>query len=672
MRQRRTPGRLRSKHSVAAPHERSADRRGTVIVIVTILVALLALGAYTFSHFMAVETRASGAFGREAQARALADSGVDLAAALLIDRAEQDPQSFYNNTEMFQGILLRDSSSARGRGRFSVVASVEADPSGQSVRFGMIDESSKINLNKLSDLGLDDTQSRALLMALPQMTESIADSILDFLDADDTRRELGNENEYYAGLGISARNGPIESLDELLLVPEVTPLLLFGEDANRNGILDPNENDGDKSLPLDDANGILFPGWVHYLTIHSRELNVQADGTARLDANMNALGELFDKIEPILGQEAATFVVAYRLAGPYQDPSAQQNGTTGTGVASAGGAGASGGGNSMGSGSGSGGGSKTPSSGGGGGGSSGGSKTAQSGGGSKSSGGSTTTTPVAASAASGGATTITPTAGSGGSTTITARQVGGQVANSAQTTTPTQTSPGQGVQKVTPGQGGSANAVTQAASTAANAIFSANGQVTRNGIDLTNGAKFQLVSLYDLIGAQVQVKVNGTDTILASPWPADASAMKGYLPKLFDALAVNTSRFIEGRINVNQARLETLMGIPGMNEQMASAIVSQQQQLLGSSSASTDMATTGWLYIHKIADLPTLSNLDKYMTARGDVFRVQSVGYFDEGGVGARVEAVIDATVRPPQVVFRRDLTNLGVGFTSQMLSGGK
>src|SRR5579872_6169276 len=53
-----------------------ALRSGTVLVIVLIVVALLALGAYTFAEFMTIEAKATATFGREVQARALADSGI--------------------------------------------------------------------------------------------------------------------------------------------------------------------------------------------------------------------------------------------------------------------------------------------------------------------------------------------------------------------------------------------------------------------------------------------------------------------------------------------------------------------------------------------------------------------------------------------------------------------
>ena len=690
-------------------------RRGSVLVIVTILVALLTLGAYTFSEFMVVETQAASAFGRDTQAKALADSGVELAAAILSDRTELDPQSLYNNPSRFQGITIRNASSPRGRGLVSLVAGLEYDTAGSQPRFGLVNESSKINLNRLTRMGLDNAQARQLLMGLPQMTEDTADAILDFLDEDANPREQGCEDEYYGQFGITARNGPLDSLDELLLVRGVTPDLLYGEDLNRNGVLDPNENDGERTPPFDNADGALFPGWVQFLTLFSVEVNTQADGTAKIDVNKNGLGELYDLIEPVLGQEIATYVVAYRLQGPY-DPSQQNSNPTGGNTLASnsagggnagrnmagGGPGQSSGGGRGGAGAGAGGGRGGGAGPGGGGGSpSGGSPSGGNpagggrsgggaGGGGAAGGGAQTVTPSAPSSAqtttpslpSGGSRT-TPTQGSGGSTTTTPRQVGGGGGGAggmsgggggaitySQRTGATQVG-GQPAGQSTAGSINSMrNTAVQAATTAANAVFSAQGQVTRAGIDLTAGAKASLNSLYDLIGTQVQVNINGTPTVLDSPFTADAAAMREYLPKLLDALATNTSRTISGRININDARRETLFAIPGMTEQMAEQIAALQASLKGAGDGTLDLLTPGWLYIHKVADLPTLSALDPYITTGGDVYRVNSVGFFAEGGGTARVEAVIDATQTPSQIVFTRDLTNLGAAYSPQVLSG--
>ena len=85
--------------------------------------------------------------------------------------------------------------------------------------------------------------AQKLLMTLPGMTEPIADAILDWIDPDSDQRTLGAEQEYYSSLSppYAPRNGPLGSIEELLLVRDVTPALLFGADLNRNGLIEANE-----------------------------------------------------------------------------------------------------------------------------------------------------------------------------------------------------------------------------------------------------------------------------------------------------------------------------------------------------------------------------------------------------------------------------------------------
>jgi hypothetical protein len=59
--------------------------------------------------------------------------------------------------------------------------------------------------------------------------------------------------------------------------------VLLGEDVNRNGILDENENDGEQSAPRDNADGLIQPGLLEYVTVYSREPNTRPDGSRRLN-----------------------------------------------------------------------------------------------------------------------------------------------------------------------------------------------------------------------------------------------------------------------------------------------------------------------------------------------------------------------------------------------------
>jgi len=79
-------------------------------------------------------------------------------------------------------------------------------------------------------------------------------------------------------------------------------------------------------------------------------------------------------------------------------------------------------------------------------------------------------------------------------------------------------------------------------------------------------------------------------------------------------------------------------------------------------------ATNAWLVMEGFCSANTMQGLDPYLTARGDVYRAQSVGYFDDGGPVVRLEAVIDAAVQPARILNIRDLSELGRGFTRQQL----
>ena len=105
----------------------------------------------------------------------------------------------------------------------------------------------------------------------------------------------------------------MDSLDELLLVRGVTPLLLFGMDSNRNGIIDDNEA-GDNVNSLE--NDMLL-GWANYLTLYSKESNVNSDGLARVNINEPNLEQLYTDLRASLSDDWAKFIVQYRLTGPY-------------------------------------------------------------------------------------------------------------------------------------------------------------------------------------------------------------------------------------------------------------------------------------------------------------------------------------------------------------------
>ncbi len=624
------------------PQFSEQSRNGTALVLVLVVIAMLTLAAYTFSELMITEYRAVDAYGRQAQSHAWAQSGVEYVAALLTADGGGWESDLYHNPALFQIPVSGD-------GGFTVVAPVEdavvssmSRQQGSTVlRMGLIDESAKINLNALAKLDPEDGVARQMLLALPNMTEEIADCILDWIDSDDEPREYGKEFDSYTT--VMPRNGPLQSLEELLLLEGVTPWLLYGEDTNLNGLLDPNENDGDLSMPSDNKDDILNIGWIDYLTLHSKETNLQHSRDtyreARVNVNQELLTDLYDELEEKFDAETALFVTAFRLNGPY-------NGEDLPASSSASGSSGSGGSGSSGSGSGTSGSGSSNS----------GSRSNPSSGGSTGGGGS-------GGANSGGANSSGANQSNGGSNT------GGRSGTSSQSSPLTglwrpSLSASSSAGAMTTGDNETDSALKDAASSLANLVAGGDGAVTRGGLDLSKGGSTQIRSLYELVGTQVQAEIDGQGKVLDSPWQADPGSLQMSLPELLDKFTIATDETIIGRININEARQTVLSMIPGMPEGVAEKIVSTRSQRLSQNGSTSDrFATAGWLLIEGLVDLPTMVELDSSITARGEVFRVQIIGHSDRGGPMTRIDAIIDASNDVPIVTQQRNLVPLGPGF---------
>ena len=180
-----------------------------------------------------------------------------------------------------------------GDGRFWVLRPNLDD---DSYDFGLVDEASKISLNAAPN---------DILLKLPGMTTELAAAIIDWRDGDDEVSPGGAENEYYLLLAepYYCKNASLESVEELALVRDVTRDLLFGEDTNRNGVLDVNENDASDSDPPDNRDGKLDPGFYHDVTVYTREPNTSADGSERINVNDANTRELSQLLRGVVGED---------------------------------------------------------------------------------------------------------------------------------------------------------------------------------------------------------------------------------------------------------------------------------------------------------------------------------------------------------------------------------
>jgi len=167
----------------------------------------------------------------------------------------------------------------------------------------IVDEASKLNIN---------TITAQQLMVLDNMTEEIAEAIIDWRDENSEPSEQGAEIEYYQSLKFKyqTRNAPFKTIRELLLVKGVTKGLFYGEDTNYNGLLDLNEKDGTESMPNDNGDAVLNKGWIDYLTCYSAPVDTDAEGNQKIDINNAQEAQLKDSLG--LKDAHAKWVVANR------------------------------------------------------------------------------------------------------------------------------------------------------------------------------------------------------------------------------------------------------------------------------------------------------------------------------------------------------------------------
>ena len=266
--------------------------RGSVLIIVLwVAFGLVSIALY-FAHSMSMELRASDNRLAGLEANQAVEGAARYAAYILAHVEEPgvlpDPMTYQSDNvpvgEATFWFIGRDTNS------------LQISPT--EPVFGLVDEASKLNLN---------TVPAEMLEALPRMTPELAAAIVDWRDSDSTVSSGGAEDETYLRLNppYRCKNGPFESVDELRLVHGMNLEILYGEDANQNGVLDPNENDGEVSLPYDNRDGRLDPGLAEYVTIYSREPNTRASGEPRFNISTGIDEQLFAVIEERLGPSRA-------------------------------------------------------------------------------------------------------------------------------------------------------------------------------------------------------------------------------------------------------------------------------------------------------------------------------------------------------------------------------
>lgn len=241
--------RISSHHDTPGAH--SVNSRGVALILVLWVLVLLMVIVFEFSFSMRVEVNAARNFKDEITCYFNAVGGFERAVAELIaDRAISSQEEEEEETKSWRTDQRK----------------ITIPMSNGSAEVMISDEAGKYNVNTISDELL-----RAFIGSLgveEVERDIITDSILDWRDDNNLHRVNGAENDYYTSLPYpySCKDGPFETVEELLLVRGVTHSLFYG-----------------CYQPLEEQEGstVWRKGLIDLFTVYSRSTRVDINAAPK-------------------------------------------------------------------------------------------------------------------------------------------------------------------------------------------------------------------------------------------------------------------------------------------------------------------------------------------------------------------------------------------------------
>jgi general secretion pathway protein K len=249
------------------------------LVLTLLILTLLVVVGLELNRATRVEANLAGNFRDLTQASYIAQSGVEVARAIL---QEDNP--------------LYDGPDSKWR-QFEMLSLLSGQYFSEGNFTGKIeDEEGKFNPHWLTDPVFGDKrrkQFERLLTLLGYNPDKVVDPILDWLDPDDIKRPLGAERDYYLSLKppYAPKNGNLDTLGEMLFIKGVDGPLFYGTEK--------------------------LEGLQSQLSIHTN-----ADGKI----NINTVGPtVLMSLSPRIDLAMAQAVVTQRQQKPFRTPSDLQS-----------------------------------------------------------------------------------------------------------------------------------------------------------------------------------------------------------------------------------------------------------------------------------------------------------------------------------------------------------
>lgn len=225
-------------------------RRGSILIVGMVVIFAIAAMVLSLGRWSRTELLVSANEVASLQASATARG----AEQFVLKTLATDRANLHQYTEgKFAAVRTGD-----GGGVFWIVRPDYGDP--KLPRFGLVDESTKLNLN---------TANVATIEKLPLMTTAVAGSIVDWRDANELPTQSGGaESSTYASKPepYKSKNANFETPEELLLIDGVTRDLLYGYNALRR----PTPTGAPITGSDGDKQAVRANGWFDYVTVWSK------------------------------------------------------------------------------------------------------------------------------------------------------------------------------------------------------------------------------------------------------------------------------------------------------------------------------------------------------------------------------------------------------------------
>jgi len=283
------------------------NQRGIALMAVLWVLVLLIALATEFAFSMKMEVNTTRNYKEDTESYYLSKAGLNMAMAELFKEARfhsiHPEHGWIIGNVLTASIANKSTSSSEqedpdteesqrqdGLGEeetvqdFDIVNRTDIKLENGSITYTIRDENGKISINSASKNTLDKLlQFSGVEDKIERST--ISDSILDWIDTDKNHRLNGAEDDYYRKQNppYYAKNGPIETIDELLKIRGMTEEILYGSEES---------DDEDKKTGIANHLTIYKISTVNPNTASEEVLNIlfEAKQASKILINRNTKG----------------------------------------------------------------------------------------------------------------------------------------------------------------------------------------------------------------------------------------------------------------------------------------------------------------------------------------------------------------------------------------------